>query len=232
MTVSALSASFRVVVGARLGGFELQADLQLDDGVLVLYGPSGAGKSLTLCALAGLCPLIEGTVSIAGQAVEDCSRGQRVAAECRGLGYVPQHTALFPFCDVEQNIAFGLPRAERRRGNPAIAELMQELGVFELRGARPDSLSGGERQRVALARALAIKPKLLLLDEPFAFIDPTGRKELRNLLLNSLRRRGISALLVTHSRDEALAMGNRVVLYERGRTLAQGSPALVLAGQD
>jgi len=198
----------------------------------VLYGPSGAGKSLTLTALAGLTPMENGRVSVAGQVFEDIERGERIEPRHRRLGYVPQHNALFPFCSVEQNIAFGLPRGERRDGNLLVERLMKELGILELRRARPSSLSGGERQRVALARALAVQPKLLLLDEPFAFIDPRGRKELREVLRRSLQSREIPAVLVTHSREEALAMGDCVALYERGRTLRSGSPAEILVDQD
>jgi molybdate transport system ATP-binding protein len=232
VTAAALEASFVVQVGTGEGRFQLQAELALRQGVLVLYGPSGAGKSLTLCALAGLTPLQSGSVSVGSDMFEDSVAGCRIEPQHRRLGYVPQHNALFPFCDVESNISFGLPRAERRPGNPVVKELMDELGVLELRRAQPASLSGGERQRVALARALAVQPQLLLLDEPFAFIDPRGRKELREVLRGILRSRGISAVLVTHSREEALAMADSVALYERGRTLRSGSPAEVLADED
>jgi len=232
MSSAVLEAAFGVQVGPRGGRFELRVELSLQQGVLVLYGPSGAGKSLTLTALAGLTPLQDGRVFVAGQAFEDVERGQRLEPRDRRLGYVPQHNALFPFCDVEQNISFGLPRAQRRAGNPLVEQLMEELGVLELRRARPSSLSGGERQRVALARALAVQPQLLLLDEPFAFIDPRGRKELRGLLRRSLESRGIPAVLVTHSREEAFAMGDCVALYERGRTLRSGLPDEILEDQE
>ncbi len=232
MSSPALEASFQVEVGLGSEAFQLQVELTLPKGVLVLYGPSGAGKSLSLTALAGLTPLQAGRVVVAGQVFDDVAGNSRIETRDRQLGYVPQHNALFPFCDVEENIAFGLPRGARRAGNPGVEELMQEVGVAGLRSAYPASLSGGERQRVALARALAVQPKLLLLDEPFAFIDPRGRKDLREVLRRSLDSRGISAVLVTHSRDEALAMGDHVALYERGRTLRCGSPAEILADQD
>ena len=232
MTAAALEAKFVVQVGAAAGRFQLQVELALQQGVLVLYGPSGAGKSLTLCALAGLTPLQSGRVSVGAELFEDSVAGRRVEPQHRRLGYVPQHNALFPFCDVESNIAFGLDRAERRPGNPVVEELMGELGILALRRAQPGSLSGGERQRVALARALAVQPQLLLLDEPFAFIDPGGRKELREVLRRILRSRGISAVLVTHSREEAFAVADSVALYERGRTLRSGPPAEVLANED
>jgi ABC-type sulfate/molybdate transport systems ATPase subunit len=109
-----------------------------------------------------------------------------------------------------------------------VEQLLDELELRDLASARPDSLSGGERQRVALARALALEPALLLLDEPFAAIDRVGRGQLRALLKEVLQRRETSAVLVTHSVGEAMALGDRVVRYERGRTVASGTAREVL----
>ena len=213
----------------RAGSFELTARLVLDAGLLVLFGPSGAGKSLTVAALAGLVTPRTGRIELAGRTVFCAASRIDVPTQDRRVGYVPQHHSLFPFRDVAQNVAFGLPRARRRRDDPFVLELLEELELEHLARAEPSALSGGERQRVAFARALAVEPTLLLLDEPFASIDRAGRARVRAVLARTLLRRGIPAVLVTHSAAEALELGTRIVLFERGRTVASGSPADLLA---
>jgi molybdate transport system ATP-binding protein len=224
----ALEASFSILVGAGEDRFALSAELSLDQGVLVLFGPSGAGKSLTVQALAGLIRPTRGRLAVAGEVLYDSARGLFVPPHRRRVGYVPQHHALFPHLTVAQNVAFGLPWRERRRGSPRIAALLEELGLAQLAGAQPASLSGGERQRVALARALAVEPRLLLLDEPFASIDLQGRAGLRGSLREALDRHGIPAVFVTHDPEDALALGDRMIRFERGRTTVAGTPAGLL----
>ena len=224
----ALEARLTVTVGADKGEFTVEAELALGRGVLVLFGPSGSGKSLTLQALAGLVRPSRGAMRVAGETLFDSERRIFVPAHKRRIGYVPQHHALFPFLTVAQNVAFGLSWRERRRGAPAIAAMLEELGLAHLAGQRPASLSGGERQRVALARALAVSPRLLLLDEPFASIDQDGRAALRRSLREALDRHGIPAVFVTHDPDEALALGDTLVRFERGRTTLTGAPGALL----
>lgn len=224
----AIEARIEVTVGAGESAFTVEAELALSAGVLVLIGPSGAGKSLTLKALAGLIKPKRGVIRVAGEALFDGERRLDVPPHRRQVGYVPQSPALFPFLDVASNVAFGLPRAERRRPGPRIAALLAELGLDRLASARPAALSGGERQRVAFARALAVEPRLLLLDEPFASIDREGRAALRASLREALARRGTPAVLVTHDRDDALELGDRVARFERGRTAEIGAPGEVL----
>jgi len=223
-----LSADFSL----ELGGFALQAQLTLDGGVLVLFGPSGAGKSLTISALAGLVAPTRGHIRIANQTVFDSEAGVQVPTRDRHIGYVPQHHSLFPFRDVAENVAFGLPKARRRRDDPEVVALLEELELSHLASARPSSLSGGERQRVAFARALAVRPKLLLLDEPFASIDRAGRKRVRAVLRRALEHHQIPAVLVTHDPAEALELGDHLVLFERGRTVDAGSPRELLASRE
>ena len=224
----AVDASFEVLVGGRRRPFRLAVELRLDQGVLVLFGPSGSGKSLTLQALAGLIRPTRGRIVIGGRPLYDGEARVWVPPHRRRVGYVPQHHVLFPFRDVADNVAFGLPRRERRRDNPRVVALLDEVGLAHLAAAEPASLSGGERQRVALARALIVRPDVLLLDEPLASIDPAGRAELRAVVVQTLRRHGTPAVFVTHSRREALRVGDRAVLYERGRTAACGTPAELL----
>jgi ABC-type sulfate/molybdate transport systems ATPase subunit len=223
----ALEARLVIKVGSKASSFEVAADLSLDAGVLVLFGPSGAGKTLTLRALAGLIRPISGTLRASGETLFDSGARVFVPAHKRRIGYVPQHASLFPFLNVAENVAFGLPRAERR-GSAAVSELLSELGISALARSSVASLSGGERQRVALARALAVRPRLLLLDEPFASIDRAGRSELRRALRATLASRGTPAVFVTHDPDEAIELGDSMVLFERGRTAAKGTPASLL----
>ena len=218
MNTPALDAQFSLAVGGRANSFEVDATLSLDQGVLVLFGPSGSGKSLTLQALAGILRPREGFIRVRGRTVFDSTQGVHVAAHRRKIGYVPQQSSLFPFRNVSDNIAFGLPRRERRRHSPAVKELLRELRIEHLADARPSDLSGGERQRVALARALVVRPELILLDEPFAFIDLQGRRALREVLDAALKRHAIPAVFVTHDPVEAQSLGTKVIRFERGRT--------------
>jgi molybdate transport system ATP-binding protein len=208
--------------------FDIDAELSLAQGVLVLFGPSGAGKSLTIQALAGLVQPTAGSIRVAGEVLYNGADGVEVPAHRRRLGYVPQHYSLFPFRDVTANVAFGLPWRERTLDNPRVRELLEELGILHLAAAHPGSLSGGERQRVALARALAVRPRLLLLDEPFAAIDQEGRIELRRILRQTLENHDMPAVVVTHDPEEALTLGDQLVLFDRGRTIRSGEPASLL----
>jgi len=228
VSAPAVEASFSLAAG----GFIVTADLALDEGVLVLFGPSGSGKSLSIKALAGLIRPERGRIRVAGTTFFDSDAKVNVPAHKRRIGYVPQMHALFPFRSVAENVAFGLPRRERRADNPTVLALLDELGLSARAKEQPSKLSGGERQRVALARALAVSPKLLLLDEPFSSIDQDGREALGRLLRATLERHKIPAVFVTHDPDEALALGDRLVRFEPGRTSESGLPAtLVRRGQ-
>lgn len=225
--MSALEARLSIAVGGA-AGFHLDADLAHDRGVLVLFGPSGSGKSLTLQALAGLIKPQRGFVRVGGETLYDSDRRIDVPTHKRRLGYVPQHHSLFPFCSVARNVSFGLPRRERRDDHPRVVQLLDELGLAHLAGARPASLSGGERQRVALARALAVRPRLVLLDEPFSSIDREGRGALHAVVRATLDHHAIPAVFVTHDPEEAIALGDRMVRYRRGATAEAGEPAALL----
>ncbi len=221
--MKAVEARFRASVSSGGSAFSVEVELELERGVLVLFGPSGSGKTLCLQTLVGSIDADEGQASICGQSVFDVARGSKLATHLRRIGYVPQHHSLFPFCDVTANVVFGLPRAQRQRIPAEINALFEELGIDHLRGSMPESLSGGERQRVALARALAVEPRLLVLDEPFASIDRDGKETLVAMLKALLVRRGLPTLLVTHDPAEARSLGDAVVLFNRGRTVGFGS---------
>jgi ABC-type sulfate/molybdate transport systems ATPase subunit len=195
-------------------------------GTLVLFGASGAGKTLTLRALAGLARPTAGRIRCGPRTLFDAAADIDVRPQDRAVGYVPQHGALFPYLTVRGNVGFGVPRAER---DERTAALLRQLGLDGLANRRPESLSGGERQRVAVARALARGPQLLLLDEPFSALDRTARRELRAWFDAHVRAHALVVVLVTHDADEALALGDRLVLVDGGAAIAEGRPADVLA---
>jgi ABC-type sulfate/molybdate transport systems ATPase subunit len=220
----AIEARFVLEKTGRGASFKLEVELRLDEGVLVLFGPSGAGKTLTLAALAGLERGRDGFVRVRQEVLFDAGARVFVPPHLRGVGYVPQRSSLFRFEDVLGNVAFGLPKATRKRREPTMA-LLDEIGIAHRARSRPDDLSCGERQRVALARALAVEPRWLLLDEPFASIDRAGRETLGKTLREALTRRKIPAVLVTHDAAEGLELGTLIVPIHDGKTGAAVPPA-------
>jgi sulfate transport system ATP-binding protein len=189
--------------------------------ITTLLGPSGAGKSTILRVIAGLESPDGGTVRIDGV---DCTE---LPVQKRGVGVVFQSYALFRHMTVRENIAFGLKvRKQPRAEVEARIDEMLKLVQLEEYGHRfPGQLSGGQRQRVAFARALAIRPKLLLLDEPFGALDTRVRVELREWLHELHVRTGVTTLLVTHDQEEALEISQHVVIMSEGRVAQAGPPA-------
>ena len=202
-------------------------EVELDRfGITVLFGPSGCGKTTLLRLIAGLERPDGGLIGLEGG---DWFKGsERVPAHHRHVGYVFQEGALFPHLSVAANLGFGLGRGPVRAGR--IAELVQRFGLAGLEHRRPGELSGGQKQRVALARALAPRPRLVLLDEPFASLDRPAAEELRHELRAMLKADGIPAVLVTHDRGEALSLGDRMLRMEAGRIVQEGRPEDVLTG--
>ena len=207
------------------GEFQLAVRAELSDSAAVL-GPSGAGKTTLLEALAGLRPST-GRLVVGQQVLQDTAGGIWLPPERRRLGYVPQHGALFPHRSVRRNLLFGAGRGQRLPERE-LMELVELLDLGALLERYPRHLSGGERRRVALGRALLARPRLLLLDEPTAGLDPTrARRALAGVL--ALRRRlAIPILVVTHRREEALALARDVVLLEAGSVRACGPGRQVL----
>ncbi len=190
-------------------------DLDVAPGSLVaVLGASGSGKTTLLRLLSGFERADAGAIEIDGQGV--CRAGVHVAPEKRRIGYVAQEGSLFPHLSVADNVAFGLPRSERR-DRSKVAALLATVGLPAAYADRaPHQLSGGEQQRVALARALAPAPKLVLLDEPFSSLDAALRVETRQAVSAALLASGATALLVTHDQSEALAMGVEVAVLRQG----------------
>lgn len=188
---------------------------------LVLLGPSGCGKTTTLRLIAGLeFPDPGGRVLFGDEDVT------ALPIERRGVGMVFQNYALFPNMTVGENIAYGLkirkmPKAQRLEKIDALLAMVQLQGLGQ---RRIDQLSGGQKQRVALARALAVEPRVLLLDEPLTALDARLRETLRADLNALLRKLGMTAIYVTHDQSEAMALGDRIVVMERGRIAQIGTP--------
>lgn len=197
-------------------------DLTINAGeTIVFLGPSGCGKTTTLRIIAGLeAPDAGGKVLFDGVDVTP------IGIERRNIGMVFQSYALFPNMSVAGNIAYGL--MIRRRPNAEIkarlAEMLAMMRIEALADRAIDQLSGGQRQRVALARALAVRPRALLLDEPLTALDAKLRNSLRLEIDQLLRGLGITAVYVTHDQAEAMALGDRIVVMEKGRVAQVGRP--------
>lgn len=201
-------------------------DLTVESGVTAILGSSGCGKTTLLRAVAGFVTPTTGSVKIAGSRVVGGPRA--VPARRRGVGYVPQEGALFPHLTVAANIAFGLPRHERRRSAAQVAEVLEVVELpAELADRYPAQLSGGQQQRVALARALLPRPSLVLLDEPFSSLDAGLREETGRAVVRALRSRGAAAVIVTHDQGEALSLADQVAVMSDGSFLQVGSPSQV-----
>ena len=213
------------------GAFRIDIALACAAGeTLVLVGESGSGKSTTLRLLAGLDRPSAGHVRVDGVPWSDAASGVWVPVERRSLGYVAQGDTLFPHLDVFANVAFG-PRAlglARSEIDRRVRAALERTGALEWARRRPHELSGGQRQRVALARALVLEPRVLLLDEPLSALDPATRRTLRAELAQRLSGLPCATVLVTHSPEDALALGDRIAAIEAGRIVQVGERAELL----
>jgi molybdate transport system ATP-binding protein len=205
--------------------FELAVRFSSDAHSIAFFGPSGAGKSLTLQAIAGLLRVQAGHIRIAGRALFDARAGIDLAASQRSTGYLFQDYALFPHLSVKSNVAFGLTDWRRRRLSSTDAQhvdrLLEAFGLAPLAESRPAHLSGGQQQRVALARALACRPSLLLLDEPFAALNPMLRDALREELAAVRKQWNVPMLMISHDVDDVLALADVVCIFDNGRIVRE-----------
>ena len=220
----------RVLV--RRGGFELDAAVEAVPGeVVALLGPNGAGKTTALRALAGLQPLAEGRISLAGRCLDDPARRVWTPTERRPMGVVFQDYLLFPHLTALDNVAFG-PRshgATRAVAREQAMAWLTRVGLAEHARRKPRELSGGQSQRVALARALAVDPALLLLDEPLAALDARTRLDTRAELHRHLSEHPGATLLVTHDPLDALVLADRLIIVENGHVVQEGDAAAITA---
>ena len=190
----------------------------------VIVGSSGSGKTTLLRLLSGFDFPDTGTIRIGSEIV--AGPGLAIPAHRRGIGHVAQDGALFPHLTVGQNVAFGLDRHERGESAALVTGLLDLVSLDpSLASRRPDELSGGQQQRVALARAMARKPAVMLLDEPFSALDTGLRAATRDLVAAALSAAGITTVLVTHDRSEALTFGDQVAVLREGKLAQVGTPA-------
>ena len=223
-----LSVRLRRRFAAEDDGFELQVEFAAPPGITILFGPSGAGKTTLLECIAGLATPDEGRITLAEKALFDSAKRVNLSPQLRRVGYVFQELALFPHLSAEQNVEYGLAASPENARSQKSETILQSFRITHLRSRKPREISGGERQRVALARALVTDPCVLLLDEPLAGLDVATKSKIIDDLRTWNQAHRIPILYVTHNRGEVFAMGERVVLLENGRILAQGTPHEVM----
>lgn len=207
----------------RLGDFSLRGiSLEINDNeYFIVLGPTGAGKTILLESVAGIHVPESGRVMLDGREITS------VAPKDREIGMVYQDYMLFPHLTARENIAFGLrqrkmPRDEQRRRVEEVSTLLDIAGLLD---RYPVTLSGGEQQRVAFARALALKPRVLLLDEPLSALDSRTREKMRNELLRIQRRTGTTIVQITHHFEDVYTLADRIAIMRDGRIVQTGEPS-------
>ncbi len=205
--------------------------LEVETGEVVgLLGPNGAGKTTSFYMIVGLVSCDAGRIMVGDH---DVSRLPIHARARLGIGYLPQEASVFRKLNVADNILAILetrPELEQADRERILEELLEELHIGHVRGSLGMSLSGGERRRVEIARALAAEPRFILLDEPFAGVDPISVIDIQRII-EHLRARGIGVLITDHNVRETLGICSRAYIISAGRVIAQGPPAAVLADQ-
>ncbi len=195
-----------------------------------LLGPNGAGKTTVFYMITGLIAADQGTISLDGADITHLPMYQRARL---GIGYLPQESSIFRGLSVEDNIRAVLELVEpnRSRRESVLRELLDEFSITHIRHSPAVSLSGGERRRVEIARALAANPKFMLLDEPFAGIDPIAIGDIRKLV-RQLTARGIGVLITDHNVRETLDLIDRALIIHEGSVLAEGTPDEIVSNPD
>lgn len=218
LTVRDLCVSFHGRPALRDVAFEIA-----DGSITALIGSSGCGKTTVLRCIAGFVRPDAGRIELRGHVMSDSNTF--VAPDRRRIGYVPQEGALFTHLDVAGNVAFGIRRRSDRSAR--VAECLELVGLAGFERRRVDELSGGQQQRVALARALAPRPDLVLMDEPFSALDAALRPEVCADVVDALRESGATAVIVTHDRDEALAVATNMIVMVDGVVAQAGTPVAI-----
>ena len=220
--------SIQAEIHAATGGFAIRADFDSPAGsCTAIVGPNGAGKTTLVHALAGLIPLQQGKITLAGRVVDDPVQGVYIPPDRRPIALHNQHNLLFPHLSVVGNVAFG-PRSAGLAARPArrlAEEWLDKVGLADLAGLRPAQLSGGQAQRVGLARAAACEPAVLLLDESLASLDAETRTDVRHLLADIEATR----VLITHDPVETRVLADQLIVMEQGQIVQAGTPEAVAA---
>jgi molybdate transport system ATP-binding protein len=218
-----MPSNLTVDVAVTRGAFALEVRFEAPPGVTILFGPSGSGKSTILSAIAGLVTPARGRVTHGDEVWFDAASGVDVAVHRRHVAFVFQSLALFPHMTAVENVVYGMDRAlstEEKRARAV--KMLERLRVGRLADRRPETFSGGEAQRVALARAFAMKPRIVLLDEPFSAMD----RDLRDRLCADVRgfvdELGVPMVHVTHHRGEARTLGDRAIVIDKGQIVKSG----------
>lgn len=202
--------------------------LSIEEGEIIsILGKSGSGKSTILRLIAGLEIPKKGSIEINGKMMSDDTH--MIQPEKRGIGLVFQDYALFPHMTVANNIKFGLKKMSKQQKNERLEEVLYLVGMSEFAKRYPYELSGGQQQRVALARALAPNPSLIMFDEPFSNLDADLQLRIRDELRSILKQTGITSIFVTHDREDARALADRIVMMQDGTIIQIGKPSEVLS---
>jgi molybdate transport system ATP-binding protein len=223
-----LQAKISKTLGTATAAFRLDVEFAANPGFTILFGPSGAGKTTLLDCIAGLLSLDAGRIVAGDRLLFDSAGKYNLPPSARRIGYVFQDLALFPHLTVEENVQYGLARLARRERHERAAAVLDSFRIHQFAKRKPKDISGGERQRVALARALVTDPEVLLLDEPLAALDAATKSRIVDDLRAWNQGHGIPILYVTHSREEVFALGERVLVLDGGRIVAQGTPHEVM----
>jgi len=216
------SPSLEVEAEKELQAFTLRVKLTAGKGAVGLLGASGAGKSMTLRLIAGIVSPTRGRITLNSRVLFDSSTGQHVPAAERRIGVVFQDYALFPHMTVAENVGFGLGALTKHERTERVQGQLQRMHIAELAQRFPREISGGQRQRVALARCMAIEPDALLLDEPFAALDPHLRRQMEEQLRETLADYHGAVLFVTHDMEEAFRFCSDLLVLEDGKVIASG----------
>lgn len=222
----------RAILRGTLGHFDLRFDLDVPArGVVALFGPSGSGKTTLLRALAGL-ERVSGFVQVGTETWQHDDRRVFVATHRRRIGYVFQDPSLFAHLTVRGNLDYGRARSPSGASPSDFTTIVELLGIERLLELGPSHLSGGEQQRVAIARALLAGPRLLLMDEPLASLDPARKGEILHYLERLRDRTETPIFYVSHALEEVARLANHLVLIDHGHILASGPPAQILSRLD
>ena len=227
-----LSVNVQKRLGATAKGdasIQLDVRFSISAGFTILFGPSGAGKTTVLDCIAGLQQPACGRIAVDDSALFDSEEGVDLPPRNRHIGYLFQTLALFPHMTARQNIEYGLSSLASEERHARSSEIAASFGIVGLFDRRSSEISGGERQRVALARALLRQPRALLLDEPLTALDAVTKGRILDDLRRWNDRHAVPILYVTHQREEVHALGNRVMVLEAGKLIADGTPQDVLS---
>lgn len=223
-----LEVQIRKTLRAQDRVFRLDVEFRSEKNLIVIFGPSGAGKSVTIQTVAGLLTPDQGRVVLNERTLFDADARINLPARERNVGFVFQDYALFPHLTVAENVGFSIQESRsRKNGNAVDARLKDCLTKFDLAdlfSSYPRQLSGGQRQRVALARALIRKPDILLLDEPFAALDPLLRDRMREELIRTQKEFGVPMVIITHDPVDAEIFAEDLIILDGGKVIRKTTP--------